>query len=62
MAKDLLPLMSTPALTTKVLKILHFVNFPSTDMSVALMHRTVQESILRISISAKNFLASFLSS
>ena len=39
---DLLPFSSQPKLIPKILKILHFLNFPSTEISVCLMHRSAQ--------------------
>ena len=39
---DLLPLLVRTKLIPKVLKILYFLQFPSTEMSVALMHKAVQ--------------------
>jgi hypothetical protein len=39
---DLLPLMVRTKLIPKVLKIFHFIQFPSTEMSVSLMHKAVQ--------------------
>ncbi len=39
---DLLSMLSQTNLIPKVLKIFHFLNFPSNDISVALTHRTVQ--------------------
>lgn len=42
LAPDLLPLASRPKLIPKVLKIFHYVDFPSPDVSVSTMHRTAQ--------------------
>ncbi len=39
---DLLSMLSQTNLIPKVLKIFHFLHFPSNDISVALTHRTVQ--------------------
>jgi hypothetical protein len=42
LTKDLLPMLVQSTLSPKVLKVFHFVNFPAEDISVSLMHRTVQ--------------------
>ncbi len=39
---DLLPMLSQTNLIPKILKIFYFLNFPSSDISVALTHRTAQ--------------------
>ena len=42
LTKDLLPMLVQSTLIPKVLKVLHFINLAAEDISVSLMHRTVQ--------------------